>query len=130
MSNPKLVGTSLHFRSPSMVFGHPITLVFMFFTLTKMKIQNFEGLHMIVIRKRKMIMLQNNLVSNPKFTDTTVTAYRLIRILVLPEVLGKEARVCVGIVPSNDQKSIQIKLLRCFFSLLNLKSQKSNAVAS
>lgn len=29
VSNPKLVGTSLLFKSPSIVFGHPITLVFM-----------------------------------------------------------------------------------------------------
>lgn len=28
VSNPKLVGTSLDFKSPSMVFGHPITRVF------------------------------------------------------------------------------------------------------
>ena len=33
MSNPKLVGTSLHFRSPSIVFGQPITRVFKFLPL-------------------------------------------------------------------------------------------------
>jgi hypothetical protein len=33
VSNPKLVGTSLHFRSPSIVFGQPMTRVFMFFDL-------------------------------------------------------------------------------------------------
>ena len=33
VSNPKLVGTSLHLRSPSMVFGQPITLVFKFLLL-------------------------------------------------------------------------------------------------
>jgi hypothetical protein len=35
VSNPKLVGTSLHFRSPSIVLGHPITRVFRFFDLHK-----------------------------------------------------------------------------------------------
>jgi len=33
VSNPKLVGTSLHFKSPSMVFGHPMTRVFKFLFL-------------------------------------------------------------------------------------------------
>lgn len=39
VSNPKLAGTSLHFKSPSMVFGHPITRVFKFFPLVEQKWQ-------------------------------------------------------------------------------------------
>lgn len=35
VSNPKLVGTSLHFKSPSMVLGHPITRVFIFLLLNE-----------------------------------------------------------------------------------------------
>jgi len=33
VSNPKIVGTYLHFKSPSMVLGHPITRVFKFLLL-------------------------------------------------------------------------------------------------
>ena len=33
VSKPKLVGTSLLFRSPSIVLGHPITCVFIFLSL-------------------------------------------------------------------------------------------------
>lgn len=37
VSKPKLVGTSLHFKSPSMVFGHPMTRVFNFLPLKILK---------------------------------------------------------------------------------------------
>lgn len=50
VSNPKLVGTSLHFKSPSMVLGHPMTRVFKFLLLynpklNKQQLKKQEHLH-------------------------------------------------------------------------------------
>lgn len=70
VSNPKLVGTSLHFKSPSMVFGHPITRVFIFLTLKWINERNkkysWKDLHMITHK----IMYANSLHNLEKLAQT------------------------------------------------------------
>jgi hypothetical protein len=38
----------------------------------------------------------------------------------IPEIFSKEEGIRVGVIPTNNKKSIQIKLQCCFFSLLKL----------
>lgn len=38
----------------------------------------------------------------------------------IPEIFSKKAGVCVWVIPTNDNESIQIKLQGCFFSLFKL----------
>lgn len=63
VSNPKLTGTSLLFKSPSIVFGHPITRVFIFLPL-KDKHKRKNPL-MISIIKTKNTFYSYTLESEP-----------------------------------------------------------------
>lgn len=45
------------------------------------------------------------------------------KISYIPEILSKEAGICVRVIPTNNKKSIQIKLRGSICSLLKLKGK-------
>lgn len=62
VSNPKLVGTSLHFKSPSMVLGHPMTRVFKFLLLI-IQVDNKSNAESANIKDSGHMDLQEQLLS-------------------------------------------------------------------
>ena len=130
VSNPKLVGTSLHFRSPSIVFGQPMTRVFMFFDLwSKFKIRN-HNIYYVMKKLKNNNMVQPYKSSVWQWYCNTKTAQHGTRPKTLnsvrsqPKIFWKEAGIGVWIITTNDNKSVQIKLVGCVFSLLELHQQQ------